>query len=201
MTTQTIAYYNQNTQSFIERTVHADMSFSQNKFIKLLDPGMRILDAGCGSGRDSKFFMEKGFAVQAMDGSEKMCQMAQAYIGRPVACMTFEEMNWEEEFDGVWACACLLHVKKDALPQILGRFHRALKEEGIFYASFKSGDREEERLGRLFSDYQLEEIEEVFLRDGLFELVESYKTEDFRPDYKDKPWVNIIVRKRKQQFL
>ena len=198
MTPQTIAYYNQNTQSFIERTVHLHMSFSQNKFISLLSPGMRILDAGCGSGRDSKFFMEKGFAVQAMDGSEKMCQMAQEYIGQPVVCMAFEEMDWEEEFDAIWACACLLHVKKEALSKILGRFHRALKEEGIFYASFKLGDREEERLGRLFSDYHLEEIEKVFLQDGLFELIESYETQDSRPDYKDKPWVNIIVRKTKR---
>ena len=197
-TDKTIAYYNSHTKEFTERTVEADMSFCQEKFLKLLPPGAVILDAGCGSGRDSRFFLNHGMQIQAIDASVEICRQASAYIGQPVKCMRFDELDCSQMFDGIWACASLLHVEKKALPGILQKFHRALKTKGVFYASFKYGDGEEERLERFFSDYRLEEIEQVFLQDGLFELVESFETEDVRPDYKNKPWVNIIVRKKEK---
>jgi len=177
--------------------VGTDMSACQEKFISLLQPGALILDAGCGSGRDSRFFLEQGFAVQAIDALEEMCRLAGEYIGQTVECMQFDELEDVSQFDGIWACASLLHIRKKELPELLGRFHRALKPDGVMYASFKYGDREEERLGRFFSDYSVEEIRDVFLRDGLFQLVEVFETEDVRPDYRDKPWVNIIVRKER----
>lgn len=195
-TEKTIAYYNQYTKEFLERTIEEDMHFCQEKFLDLLQPGAMILDAGCGSGRDSRFFLNHKMQVQAIDASVEMCRQAAAYIGQPVECMRFDEIDCIERFDGIWACASLLHVEKKVLPAILQRFYRALKPRGVFYASFKYGNAEEERLERFFSDYQLEEIEHVFLKDGLFELVESFETEDERPDYKNKPWVNIIVRKK-----
>lgn len=195
----TIEYYNKHTQEFVDRTVNADMSFCQEKFLRMLSSGAMILDAGCGSGRDSKFFLEKGMRVQAIDASERMCRMAAHYIGQTVDCLQFDEVDYVEKFDGIWACASLLHVEKKELPDILRKFHRALKLEGILYASFKFGEAEEERLERFFSDYHLEEVERVFLQDGLFELVESFETADVRADYKDKPWVNILVRKKQVQ--
>lgn len=193
---KTIDYYNKNTKEFVNRTIGADMSFCQTKFINLLKPGSNILDVGCGSGRDSKFFLECGFCVQAVDASIEMCLAAEEYIGQPVECMRFDELKYNSQFDGVWACASLLHVEKNKLPYILRKLHKALKSGGIMYASFKYGDMEEERLERFFSDYHLDEVEKVFLQDGLFELVESFETEDIREDYKNKPWVNIIVRKK-----
>ncbi|MCM1499051.1 MAG: class I SAM-dependent methyltransferase [Clostridium sp.] len=192
----TIDYYNKNAKAFAERTVGADMSICQNKFLSRLKAGSCILDAGCGSGRDSKIFLERGFRVEAMDASEEMCRIAAEYIGQPVTCMGFEEVTAASRFDGIWACASLLHVEKCRLPDILLRFQRALKPDGILYASVKYGDAEEERLERFFSDYHLDEMENVFLQDGLFELLDSFETEDVRPDYRDKPWVNIIVKKR-----
>lgn len=192
---QTIGYYNQYAEQFAERTVGADMSFCQNAFLKHLPAHSLILDAGCGSGRDSRIFMEKGYQVCAVDASEEMCRVAAKQIGRPAECMRFEEMTWRERFDGIWACASLLHVSRSELPLVLRNFHRALKIGGVMYASFKYGGGEEERLGRFFNDYRLGELEDVFLREGLFALVESFETEDARPDYKEKPWVNIIVRK------
>lgn len=192
---KTIGYYNQCAEQFAGRTVSADMSFCQNSFLKYLPEHARILDAGCGSGRDSKLFLEKGYQVYAIDASEEMCRVAKKYIGQTVKCMRFEEMAWQERFDGIWACASLLHVTRRELPAVLKNFHRALKSEGVLYASFKYGAGEEERLGRFFNDYRIGELEDAFLRDGLFVLAESFETEDVRPDYKDKPWVNIIVRK------
>ncbi len=197
MNRKTIEYYNSNTEDFIRRTVNSEMSGCQKKFLGLLKSGSRVLDAGCGSGRDSKFFLEQGLRVDAIDASEKMCQAASEYIGQPVNCISFEELEARERYDGIWACASLLHVGKGELPLILKKFYDALKEDGILYASFKYGTDEQWRLGRFFSDYQLEELERIFLRDGLFELVEAFETEDERQDYKNKPWINVIVKKRR----
>lgn len=194
MHNKTIEYYNKHTREFIDRTIGSDMRFCQTKFINLLKPGSLILDAGCGSGRDSRFFLEQGFRVEAIDASTEMCRAAAEYIGQPVKCMRFDELTDVSRFDGIWASASLLHVEKSELPAILRKLHRALKPHGILYASFKYGDQEEERLDRFFSDYCLDEVERLFLQDGLFELVEGYETEDERPDYIGKPWVNVIVR-------
>ncbi len=195
MNNKTLDYYNQNAEDFINRTVDADMHYCQDKFIKLLEPNAYILDAGCGSGRDSLYFMQQGFKVCAIDGSEEMCKAASDYIGQPVECIKFQDIDYEEMFDGVWACASLLHVPKQELPGILRKFYRALKPNGVMYASFKYGDKEEERLGRFFSDYHLEEIEKIFVEGAGFEVIEGFETEDVRPDYAGKPWVNVVVRK------
>ena len=195
MNNKTLDYYNQNAKDFINRTVDADMHYCQDKFIKMLESGAYILDAGCGSGRDSLYFMEQGFKVCAIDGSEEMCKAASDYIGQTVESIKFQDIAYEEMFDGVWACASLLHVPKQELPDILRKLYRALKPGGVMYASFKYGDKEEERLGRFFSDYHLEEIENVFTKDAGFELIEGFETEDVRPDYVGKPWVNVMVKK------
>lgn len=195
MNNKTLDYYNQNAGEFINRTVDADMHYCQDKFIKLLKPGAYILDAGCGSGRDSLYFIEHGFKVCAFDGSEEMCKAASEYIGQPVECMMFQDIDYKDMFDGMWACASLLHLPKRELPDVLRRLYIALKPGGIMYASFKYGDKEEERSGRFFSDYRLEEVEKVFVEDAGFELIDGFETEDVRPDYAEKPWVNVVVRK------
>ena len=122
--------------------------------------------------------------------------MAAEYIGQPVRCMRFDELDCDAGFDGIWACASLLHVTKAGLPEILCKMHRALKPDGVLDASVKYGNTEEERLGRFFSDYRMDELEAVFLRDGLFQKLACFETADVRPDYKDKPWVNILVKKK-----
>ena len=192
----TIAYYDQNAAEFCQRTLGFDMSYCQNKFLGYLQEGDCILDAGCGSGRDSRFFLERGMKVISMDASEKICQLASEYIGQPVQCLRFEEMEWEEKIDGVWASASLLHIEKKDLPQVLVKLHRALKPNGILYISVKYGAVEEERLGRFFSDYSLEELSGVLEAEGLFEVLECFETEDGREGYENKPWVNVIGRKK-----
>ena len=110
-----IEYYNQNAQSFYESTVEADMSFWRDKFIALLPNGGRVLDAGCGSGRDSKAFIQSGFSVVAFDASKELCRLASELIDQEVWQMKFQEISFDEEFDGVWACASLLHVSSDEI--------------------------------------------------------------------------------------
>lgn len=191
----TIDYYNQNAKEFVSRTVNADMHYCQDKFMKLLKQGNYILDAGCGSGRDSLFFLKHGYKVCSIDASRELCKLAEEYIGQSVECVRFQDMEYEGLFDGVWACASLLHLSKKELPMVLRKFYRALKLGGVMYASFKYGDKEEERSGRFFSDYHLEEIEKVFTEGAGFELIEGFVTEDVRDDYAGTTWVNVIVRK------
>lgn len=80
----TLDYYNQNAQSFATGTVSVDFHETQDRFLKLLDKGILVLDFGCGSGRDTKYFLEHGIHVEAIDGSEELCRIASDYAGIPV---------------------------------------------------------------------------------------------------------------------
>ena len=105
-----IDYYNKYAAKVFEETVDQDMSEIRTEFLNLLEEGDTILDLGCGSGRDSLIFYELGYDVTAMDASEEMCKLAEIHTGLEVLHMTFEEMDFDSVFDGIWACASLLHV-------------------------------------------------------------------------------------------
>ena len=108
----TINYYNNNAKEFCEGTLQADMSLCRNMFLKYMVANGHILDAGCGSGRDSKAFQELGCAVSAFDASEEICRFATEYLGQEVQCRRFEDVTEENCYDGIWASASLLHVAK-----------------------------------------------------------------------------------------
>ena len=191
---QNIEYYNKNADAFYESTVNTDMSEWQNRFLKHIPAGGRILDAGCGSGRDSKAFIKQGYSVVAFDASKEMCQKASELIGQEVWQMKFEEMSFDDEFDGVWACASLLHVNENDLPKVLKKIHQALKEQGILYVSFKYGEGERDRGERYFTDFTEESIKPILLMSG-FTILNSGITSDIRPGREDEKWTNVIVRK------
>ena len=120
---QTISYYDKHAEEFCQETKDADMRFCRDKFLDFLERrndmqnikdnislNMHILDAGCGSGRDAKAFLDAGYQVTAMDASTKMCEEAEKRLNKQVLCLSFEELIFEREFDGIWACASLLHV-------------------------------------------------------------------------------------------
>ena len=147
MENQTIAYYNQNAASFIQGTVSVDFQNTQNKFLNAL-PGKRVLDFGCGSGRDTKYFLENGLAVTAMDGSDELCKYASAYTGIPVKNMMFQDLDEANQYDGIWACSSILHLPKKELKMVFHKMVKALDTNGIIYTSFKYGTFEGERNGR-----------------------------------------------------
>lgn len=193
-TDRNIDYYNQNAHVFYENTVEADMSFWRDKFISLLPHGGRVLDAGCGSGRDSKAFIQSGFSVVAFDASSELCKLASKFIDQEVWQMKFQEMSFDEEFDGVWACASLLHVPSEEIEDVMNRVYRALQNGGIFYASFKCGDGLTERAGRLFTDYNADAARKLFEQSG-FDIIECENTDDVRPGREGEKWVNVLARK------
>ena len=191
----TLKYYQDNAQTFFDGTVNVDMSSLYETFTKHLAPGGRVLDAGCGSGRDAKAFQEMGYQVEAFDASSAMVELAREHTGLPVQLMTFADVDWKEEFDGIWCCASLLHVPAVELPEVMLRLADALKPGGVWYVSFKYGDGEREVDGRRFTD-----IDEVRLRTLIreikkLEIFELWTTKDKRP-YRTEVWVNGVLGKK-----
>ena len=189
-----IEYYNKNAEAFFEGTVNADMSLWRDKFEKYVTSGGRILDAGCGSGRDSRAFKQHGYSVVAFDASSEMCRMASELIGQEVWQMRFDEISFDEEFDGIWACASLLHVSGEDLPEIIAKLHKALVQNSTLYVSFKYGDGFKQRGDRTFTDFTEKSVNLLLCNAG-FEILECGVTSDIRPDRADEKWVNVIARK------
>ena len=186
-------YYDENAQEFFDGTVNADMSKHHEEFLKYIPENGHILDAGCGSGRDTKIFKDLGYEVTAIDGSLEMCRLASEYAGVNVCHMQFQEIEFENEFDGIWASASLLHVSSDEIDLVLNKLKESLKEDGIFYASFKLGDFEGLRNGRYFNDFTEDTAIELFEKND-FKVIKTWLTDDSRPERDDR-WVNILVKK------
>ena len=194
MVNKTLDYYNQNADSFIQGTVLVNFKETQDKFLQLLK-GRKILDFGCGSGRDTKYFLASGFDVTATDGSEELCKRARAYTGIQVEHMLFQELDEVDTYDGIWACSSILHLSKDELRTVMNKMGRALKSEGIIYTSFKYGDFEGERNGRFFTDFSLESFENFAKDIKNVEIDEHWITGDARPGREEEKWLNLILRK------
>ncbi len=193
---KTLQYYNQTAQTFVQGTIDADLSKLHRRFLKLLPIQAHILDLGCGSGRDAKAFLDAGYQVTAMDGSEGCCKLAGDYIGQPVLCQTFEELDFDQAFDGVWACASLLHVPYAELTDIFRKVARALRPGGYLYASFKYGDFEGERNGRYFTDLDEERLAALIEPVVGLAVVETFITGDVRDSRGGEKWLNVIGEKR-----
>lgn len=193
---QSLSYYEANAERFVENTRDTDMDAIYEPFLSLLSPGARILDAGCGSGRDSRAFLERGYEVTALDASEAMVELASRHIGRPVLHMSFDQVRFREHFDGVWASASLLHVPRRSMAEVLERLGMALKAGGVMYASFKDGEGETIRDGRLFNDYDERSLRDLLQSHPDLVPLEVWRTTDLRPDRNDVTWLNVLLRKR-----
>ena len=195
-TTQTLSYYNQNAAQFSNSTQSLDFASVQDKFLSFLQPQAHILDFGCGPGRDTKYFLDHGFRTDAIDGSEEFCRIASEYTGISVKQMLFKELNVSEEYDGIWACSSILHSTNYELKDILKKLARALKKEGILYASFKYGDFEGMRNGRYFIDLTESRLQKILQETNVLELKEKWISTDIRPGRDEEKWMNIILVKK-----
>ena len=195
---ETLAYYNQNADAFIEGTQKADMSEQYRHFLNYLSPGCKLLDLGCGSGRDSAYFSSLGYEVTAVDGSEELCKRVRANYGIRARCIEFEELSFVSEFDAIWACASLLHVKKADMPKVLGKVSAALKSGGVLYASFKYGKEERVSNGRFFNDYTENDLDALLTSENRLSLLQYWVTEDVRPDRSGERWLNVIAQKQSE---
>ena len=114
-----IGYYQQNAGTFFADTVDVDMTPLYCRFLPLLPEQAHVLDAGCGSGRDAVAFAKLGYRVTAFDASPALVALAESHLRRPVQCLHFQDIAWRETFDGIWACASLLHVPAAELPDVI----------------------------------------------------------------------------------
>ena len=196
MNNTTIDYYNQNASAYVESTVNVEFSATQERFLSYLKPGTKILDFGCGSGRDTKYFLNKGYRVDAIDGSEEFCKRASEYTRIPVRKMLFSELNSTEEYDGIWACSSILHLSKADLSDVFGKILVALKRGGVLYTSFKYGEFEGERRGRFFTDFTIDSFHTFISKFPQLVIIEEWVSLDVRPGRGDEKWLNLILQKK-----
>ena len=193
---KTLKYYNENAQSFASGTVSVKFTEVQDKFLEKLNPDAYILDFGCGAGRDTKYFLSRGYQIDAIDGSEQLCRIASEYTGIKVRQILFQELDEKEKYDGIWACASILHLPKKQLREVLKIMYAALKLEGWIYTSVKYGEFEGERNGRYFTDFTTDTFKD-FIHDmhGL-KIEEHWITGDVRPGRGEEKWLNLLLQKK-----
>lgn len=192
---KTIEYYNQNADMFAQGTRLVDFTIVQERFRKMLPVGSRILDFGRGSGRDTKYFLEKGYQVAATDGSAELCRLAGSFTGIRVKEMLFQELDEIGVYDGIWACSSILHLPKQELLPVIRKMCDALKDNGVIYTSFKYGDFEGERNGRYFTDFTEDTFDKFIKVIPELTIEEEWITSDVRPGRGEERWLNLILRK------
>lgn len=191
---KTIDYYNTQADQFIETTFNVDMESLYRPFLENLPKKAFILDLGCGSGRDALAFKNKGYQVDAIDYSEKLVRKATELTGIKVRHQSFYDLSEIDRYDGVWACASLLHCERDCLNEVLERILQALKNHGLIYMSFKYGNQDREKDGRYFTDLNEQQAQQLLDPLNNIELLKQWITVDKRPD-RTEEWLNILLQK------
>ncbi|MFG1593556.1 class I SAM-dependent methyltransferase [Halobacteriovorax sp. CON-3] len=176
----------------MDSTLDLDLTSLYEPFLKEVKSGGAILDIGCGPGRDLKYFVDHGYKTEGVEPSSKLAGFAREHSGCVVHEGLLQEVSIEGNFDGIWACASLLHVPSSELKDVFSKIADLMSEDTVFYCSFKYGEFEGERNGRFFNDQTLETIKE-FLPQGL-RISKDWVTEDKRPD-RDERWLNLLLTK------
>lgn len=189
-----IKYYNDNAEKFIENTFNLSMKNLIDQFICYLPEKGTVLDLGCGSGRDSIYFKEKGFNAFAMDASEMMVEHAKKYLGNQVKLATFESYTSNIKFDGIWALASLLHVPRKNLVAIIKKYTAMLNNNGIFFMSFKDRNEDHEDHGRKFTNLDELALMNILQQVENIEILKIIHTEDVREDRSNEKWISVIIR-------
>jgi 2-polyprenyl-3-methyl-5-hydroxy-6-metoxy-1,4-benzoquinol methylase len=193
------AYYDANAEEYSAATLQIDMNAIRSRFLSSVPPGALILDAGCGSGRDTVAFLRRGYSVTGFDASAKMAECASKYTGQKCAVLRFQDMTFDREFDAVWSCAALLHVPKAEMSDVLGRIVRALKPGGVAYFSFIEGDDERTSSdGRFYNSYTTELLRDLLHDVGGTQELDCWRSYRDPDSPKQAPWLNFIIKRTAQ---
>lgn len=191
---KTIDYYNKHAEEFTASTFEVDMESLYQPFLAELPGGTRILDVGCGSGRDTLAFKNKGYYVDAIDYSEELVKKATRLTGIPVKLESFYEIDADEAYDGIWACASLLHCERSRLKEVIGKLLRVLKPNGVLYMSFKYGNNDREKEGRQFTNLNEAQAEILLGQLENVQQIQQWITVDKRPE-RTEQWLNLLWKK------
>ena len=191
---KTIEYYNKHAEEFTASTFEVDMESLYQPFLVFLPESAKILDVGCGTGRDTLAFKNKGYHVDAIDYSEELVKKATEITGIQVRYQNFYDLSEVAVYDGIWACASLLHCQRHRLAEVLQRLLRALKPGGVIYMSFKYGDSDREDDGREFTDLNEQQAQELLAQFDQVSLVQQWITVDKRSD-REEEWLNLLWKK------
>jgi len=191
----TLRFYGENAAAYAEREI-TSRQVRLGRFLALLSPGAAILELGCGAGSDTAEMLARGFDISPTDGSPEMAEVASRRLGRPVGTLLFHDLDEVEAYDGVWANACLLHVPRPKLAQVLALIWRALKPGGTFYASFKTGDAEgRDTLNRYYNYPSPDWLRENYSSAGTWSALEIETGEVRGFDREWSPMLFIVARK------
>ncbi len=191
----TKAYYNKNADNFIQATLEIDMDSIYEKCIPLFPEGGKILDAGCGSGRDRLYFKNQGLKVTAIDSCAEFVKFTREYADVEAVCIPFNEITFNNEFNGIWACSSLLHLNHNELTDVFKKLSKALKPDGIIYASFKYGNFSGERNGRIFTDLTEDSFSKIIYEIPNLKIKEIWITNDQRKEREEEKWLNVFIIK------
>ncbi len=186
-------YYNRNYKSYIIETESIDMSFFYEIFLKNVKPQGLILDLGAGSGRDSRYFLSKGFNVYAIDSSTAMVKHMKSFMGDNVQQEAIETFDPVTKFDGIWASASLLHIDKIEIEKVISKYVDVLNKKGVFYMSFKKGSTEYVDDGRYFNCYDIYSLEKMLSHFNNIEIIELFESEQTKGNH-TQTWVNAIIQ-------
>lgn len=190
-----VDYYDRHAAQFFEHSHAVNMQPIYTPFLKYIPAQGRILDLGCGSGRDALAFKNMAYTVEASDYSRELVEKARQHTGLNVRYESFYDLAEHEQYDGIWACASLLHCERSRLVEVLTRIITALKDQAVCYLSFKYGDQDRNQAGRYFTDLNEAQFAQVLSSIPHTHLLQQWITQDQRPD-RSEQWLNIIVQKK-----
>ena len=191
----TISYFDENAERCFADAFTITERTNQNRFLAQLPAGARILDFGCGSGRDTAYFRERGFEVVPTDGSAQMCRLAGDYLGTPVRVLEFNELDDEDLYDGIFASASVMHLFYDRLVEVFPKMVRALHAHGVLYVSFKYGDTDGYLGKRYYTNMNEQRLAELLATVPQLEVTEVGTFGNEHPDQPGFRWIYALLRK------
>ena len=190
---RTVEYYNNTAKEYFDSTSQVDLENLYERFLAYIPAGGSIMDLGCGSGRDVKWFRDHGYDAYGLDASEKLVKIACEKLQIPIELSTIEEWVADDPYDGIWCCASIMHLDDEAIEQFFSNLKDNLKPDGVLFMSVKSGiETGIDRYGRYFRDFEEDDIDELLARYPGLELKELWYTEDafHRNDFR---WLNVLI--------
>lgn len=204
-TQTTIATYDKTAKEYIVKVQKYAPEEEREMFASMVKPGGKILDAGCGSGRDANHFASQGFTVTGIDLSDNLLSYAKEHADPNASFlkMDLRAINLTISFDGIWACASLLHLKRDECVTVLRNFQHMLRPGGVLFLLMKEGTGEQlvtsgtiEGDTRFFTYYMSDEIRGLLEGVGL-KMIDQY-TWDQNDRDAERPhevWISTFAKK------